>query len=164
LAIALGTSFAAPITIDLVPSTLAGAPGNILTFNGMLTNNSPSTVFLNSAAINIWGGFSPSDLSTLPFFLNAPLFLDAGEATAAIDLFTVRIPNGLPDGSYLGQFTILGGSDEFALDIVGDAPFTVKAAAVPEPGTLPLLGSVCGPAIVMLLLRPRFRRPRRPPS
>jgi hypothetical protein len=161
LAIALATSYAAPIAIDLVPSTLAGAPGNILTFNGMLTNNSSSTVFLNSAAINITGSFSPSDLSTLPFFFNAPFFLDAGEATAAIDLFTVHIPNGLPDGPYLGQFTILGGIDEFALDIAGETRFTVEAASdVPEPGALSLVASVCGPAILILLVRSRLRRQR----
>lgn len=150
LVITLGTSEAAPITVDLVPSTLTGAPGGILTFNGTLTNSSSSTVFLNSAGINITGPFSPSDLSTLPFFFNAPFFLDPGAATPAIDLFTVQLPVGLPAGPYLGQFTIQGGSDELALDVVGDVRFTAEAAAdVPEPATFSLLAA----AAILRILR-----------
>lgn len=145
LGVMVGTGSAATIAIDLVPSTRIGAAGSTLTFNGTLFNDSDVTVFLNSAAINVAGGFSPSDLDTLPFFLNAPFFLDAGESAAAIDLFKVRIANSLVEGPYLGQFTILGGSDEFALDIVGEARFTVQVASeIPEPGTFWLLAPACG--------------------
>lgn len=160
LAVTLGTGYAGPITIDLIPPTLKGAAGDVLDYRGTLTNISESTVYLNSAGINVAGYFLPTDLNTLPFFFNAPFFLDPGEATPAIDLFSVHIPAGVPGGFYLGQFTILGGVDAVDLQTVGETRFTAEVArSVPEPATFWLFLLGCGTLVLPQVRRVSGRPP-----
>jgi len=131
------------INIDLMPALLSGSPGSTILFSGTLSNTSSSTVFLNSAGINLSGGFTPADEHTGPFFVNAPLFLNAAGSTPAIGLFTVDIPDSFAKGPYLGTFSILGGANGNAQDIVGSVNFTVQVVSpVPEPNSSILLGLV----------------------
>jgi len=59
----------------------------------------------------------------------------------AFDMFTVTVDqpftgsSGLP---YAGNFTVLGGPDGDAQNVLGQATFAV--VATPEPGTLSLVG------------------------
>jgi len=138
--VSAGMCTADAITITLMPGTLTGTPGSVVTFGGTLANTTTSTVFLNSAGINLSGGFSPGDLDTSAFFVNAPLFLLASEVTLPIDLFTIKVPNPFADGSHQGAFMVLGGSDDLAQDIIGTASFTVEVSGVPEPNSRLLVG------------------------
>jgi hypothetical protein len=127
------------ITLDLMPPLLSGSQGSIISFSGVLSNTSAASVFLNSAGINLSGGFAATDLDTGPFFANAPLFLIAGDLTPTIDFFSISIPSTFAGGTYQGTFTVLGGADESALDVVGSADFTLEVSAVPEPNSAVLL-------------------------
>jgi len=129
---------ASTIDIDLVQTTQTDAPGITLVFSGVLTNATGSTVFLNSAGINLAGGFLPADFDVTPFLVNAPLSLEGTQGTGAIDLFTVTIPNSFGDGLYAGTFAVLGGADANAQEILGTANFFVGVAGTdaPEPSTM----------------------------
>ncbi len=133
-----GISRAASIQIDLTSPLVAGTPGSQITFNGTLMNTTLDTLFLNSAGVNLAGAFDASDLDVTPFLINAPLTLAAGDSMSAIDMFTITIPIGLAPGSYGGEFTVLGGADGSAQDILGTVDFTVEVqsgTAIPEPST-----------------------------
>jgi hypothetical protein len=151
--VSAGMCTADAITITLMPGTLTGSPGSVINFGGTLENTTGSTVFLNSAGINLAGGFSPADLDTSPFFANAPFFLLANEVTVAIDLFTIHIPHPFAGGSYPGTFTVLGGLDDAAQDIIGSANFTIEVNSVPEPNSGAMVGLI---ALVFLLARMAF--------
>ncbi|MBL8209579.1 MAG: PEP-CTERM sorting domain-containing protein [Bryobacterales bacterium] len=60
----------------------------------------------------------------------------------------MTIPGLQAPGPYLGVFTILGGADEFALDVIGTGSFQVDVTSssqdVPEPATFLLIGGGVG--------------------
>jgi|SRR5579872_1791047 len=134
------------ISINLTSTFLSGSPGSTIPFGGILSNTTGSTLFLNSAGINLAGPFSPADEDTSPFFSNAPLFLAGGDSTLVIDLFAIHIPGPFIAGPYSGTFTVLGGVDGNAQDTLGSADFTVQVAnvnSVPEPSSRSLLIAAC---------------------
>ena len=163
LAIALPAAFTAQadvINISLDASTLSGASGSVLQFSGTLTNTTAAVVFLNSVNLNS-ALPDPNAIDSAPFFINAPLFLDANGTTGDIGLFNVNILPSFAPGNYDGIFTVVGGAGADSQDILGSADFTVRvlpASAVPEPGTLPLLGAGVG----VLLAWKRLRRAQSP--
>jgi hypothetical protein len=131
-------AWAAGIQVDLVNSTLTGAPGDIVKFFGTLTNVSATdTIFLNGASTTSASPFLTIDTS--PFFLNAPLFLDPGMSSLQIELFDIAIDPATPSGPYPGStVSILGGLDSGASDDLADAGAEVDVSApssVPEPGS-----------------------------
>ena len=152
---------ASPITVDLTSTLLQGCEGSTVTFSGTLSNAASSVIFLNSAGLNLAGGFSAADEDLTPFFNDAPLFLSASASTPVIDLFTLQVPSLFATGSYSGTFTILGGADTNAMDVVGSAGFTIQvvnATGVPEPSSGALI-AVTG--VNMLLAAIVCRRSRR---
>jgi hypothetical protein len=85
---------------------------------------------------------------------------DPGNSYAGA-LFDVTVPLGTAAGTYVGEYQVLGGSDEDASDLLGDEDFTVTVessavSAVPEPSSLLLLLS--GMAGVAGTLRRRLIR------
>jgi hypothetical protein len=127
------------ITLD-VPSQ-SGVPGTTLQFFGTIVNSGTSTVFLNSNSLNLAGA---SFFLTDFFFTNVPLFLDPGASSGKIELFDVTLlkPFSDPFGLYGGSYTLLGGVDADAQDILGQVDFEVTATppvSVPEPATALLL-------------------------
>ena len=132
-----GICHADTIEITLTPTLLSGFPGSTITFSGTLCNTSASTLFLNSAGINLSDGFTPADLDTGPFFANAPASLAAGGSTPTIGLFAIDIPNPFAEGLYQGAFSVLGGVNANAQDTLGSADFRVQVAvtSVPEPSS-----------------------------
>src|SRR5690242_148161 len=83
--------YADVIGITFVSSTLTGAPGDVLTFQGSITNNSGSDLFINGAALTL-AGFGPSDSDVTDFILNATGLLSNGSSVGFTDFFTVTIP------------------------------------------------------------------------
>jgi hypothetical protein len=160
LLLAASTARAGVVTLVLDSPLLSGSPGNVLAFSGTLTNTTSDVVWLISDNFSPLSGLIPAAIDDLPFFTNAPLFLDANESTGDIGLFNVTIPIALTPGNYDGTFTLLGGAGEDSQDILGSADFTVQvvpgapSSDVPEPGTLPLL---CFGACSLLIWGPVMR-------
>ena len=132
-----------PAFADSITITLA-SPFQVGTFNTTVsfwaTVSAPSTnsapVYLNSDSFNV---DAPLVVDDTAFLTNFPLVLGPGASTTAI-LFTVPVPYGTPVGYYFGYFQILGGADGSQLNPVSNvAQFEIYA--VPEPGTMLLLGS-----------------------
>jgi hypothetical protein len=130
------------ITFD--HSILSAAPGETVTFSGTVTNLENAIVDLNSCGVNLTGPFT-SDFCSL-FLSNAPFFLNPHETSGPFDMFavTVDLPFTGPFGVQSpGIFTVLGGPDGDAQEVLARADFGVIVApeiAAPEPGSFMLLG------------------------
>lgn len=121
------------LLITLTNATQSAAAGSTITFSGSVLNQYTQTVFLNGASATPDDPSLTGDAS--PFLNNAPASLGVGMSyptTGAADLFTITIASGANPGAYQGTFSITGGVDGNANDLVGSTPFTVNVAA-PEP-------------------------------
>ena len=124
-----------PLSITLFAPTQTGLPGDILSFNATVTNESTQTVYLNGdfALVD-----SPLTVDDSPYSAY-PLTLDAGDSYTGV-LFNVDIPSGAPVALYGGSFEITGGVIGTGdTDEVGIVNFNVQVA--PEPSSLLLLAS-----------------------
>ena len=125
------------LNIVLNQPSQSGYPGDTLSF--IATLSAPSTnsaaIFLNSDSSSLSGDFSLDDS---PFFLT-PQSIDPGNSWTGV-LFNVTV--GSTNTLYVpygGFFSILGGADTNASNIIGSTQFTVTQ--VPEPASMLLLGS-----------------------
>ena len=124
-----------PFTITLTLPYQSGSQ-TLYIFDGTLTNTGDTTLWLNGDT-----GFvdSPATLDDSPFFDNAPETLGAGDSWTG-ELFTVTTqPYGPGSNFYTGSFTILGGENGSAEDILGTADFNIQQT--PEPSSLLLFGT-----------------------
>jgi hypothetical protein len=144
------------ITFDQPDQT--GSPGQTLSFFGTLVNNSPDTVFLNSDDLTLNGlSFTVTD----NFFTNVPISLapsgQPGDSSGNIDLFDVAIANPLldPAGTYSGSYTVLGGANGSAQDVLGSAGFSVTST--PEPSSVYLLLAVLAATLIPITRKRRKR-------
>lgn len=137
---AVAESAYAQTSLVITPSTLAGLPGDTLTYQATLANLGTDEVFLNADTFNLIGANLTLDDS--PFFENFPLSMLGGE-TFTGNLFTVNIGAANP-GLYNGSFTILGGATDTAMNALATGNFGVQVnASAPEPATgLLILGAV----------------------
>jgi hypothetical protein len=126
-------------TVTFAPDTLSGNPGDFLQFFGSLTNNTASTVFINNDSFTfaIVGAADDS-----PFLTNAPLSLGPSATSGSFEFIDVTIPLAQAPGTYGGTLTVIGGADGNAQDNLGTGAFhvVVNAGAVPEPGSIFLVG------------------------
>ena len=124
------------ITVTFNPSTLSGAPGDVLDFFGTLTNDDLFSLDIDSDSFTL-AGFPAGSLDDSPFLNNAPTSLAAGATTPSFEFFTVTIPLNQGSGSFDGTFTVVGGptSNGGGQDNLGAGTFTVTVSATPEPGT-----------------------------
>jgi hypothetical protein len=152
-----------PITVAFDQLDQTGMPGQTLQFFGTLTNTTADPVFLNSDDLNPTG---LSITSTDLFFANVPLSLapagQAGDSSGDIELFDLTLTASLRDatGTYPGTYTLLGGADGNAQDIVGSAGFSVTTVT-PEPSTIYLLLTVLFVVSIRVLWAARKRAPSR---
>ena len=139
-----------PLSITLFAPTQTGLPGDILSFNATVTNDSAETIYLNSDFASVG---SPLTVDDGPYFSGYPLTLAAGDSYTGV-LFNVDIPWGAPVALYAGYFEITGGAGSGDNDEVGLANFDVQI--VPEPSSLLLLAS--GLAVLAGTIRRRMIR------
>jgi hypothetical protein len=144
------TARAASISLDIVPNTLFTAPGDTVAYTGTITNLKSYTVYLNSFDVNAGGPF----LTDPGVFDPTLLFLTANQVISIpFDLFTLTVdsayagPWGLQP---LGTFTLFGGVDGDAQELIGSQTFGL--VVTPEPGTFALLGL---PLVLALIKRRR---------
>jgi len=147
----------ADINITFDNAAQSGLPGATLQFFGTIDNTGFNTVFLNADSLNLAGGsdFTTNDL----FFTNAPISVAAGGSSGDIELFDVTISNPFVDTltTYNGTYTLIGGIDGGAQDVLAEASFSVSVT--PEPGYFALLG--VGVALMGWLHRRRRSRAAR---
>lgn len=136
----IGLSSAAAYA-DTVSLTLGSPIGYLPNTGGSLTYEATvsaaagnsGAVFLNGDSFNVT---APVTLNDSDFFANFPLSLAPG-ASFTGDLFVLTLPPGTPFGTYLGTFTLLGGSNSNAALTLSTVSFSV--APTPEPSSILLL-------------------------
>jgi hypothetical protein len=153
----LGTAVAkaddVTITLDLANQSII--PGQAIQFFGTITNDTETTIYLNSDDLNLAG----ASLSTTDQFFNTvPISLAPGANSGDIELFDVTASDPLLDtpGVYDGVYTLFGGTDGNAQDNLGQVEFSVDTAApsaVPEPSSIYLLISGIGAAQLLAFRR-----------
>ena len=113
----------------------SGGPG--FQFDGTFTNNSSDTVYLNSDSFSLDAGL---DLDDSPYLTAFPFTVAAGDSATG-ELFLVTAPPYGASNSYSGSFSIVGGADGDAQDVLASAVFNVNVSATPEPSGLLLFGT-----------------------
>lgn len=122
------------VTLTLAnPNQIVPDTGGTLMFEATLKNTGTTRVFLNGDNFNV---ADPLVLDDSDFLLNFPLYLEAGEAFTG-NLFTVTVPEVPVFSRYVGFFSIVGGADAGAQDVLGTVGFAVTA--VPEPASVLLV-------------------------
>jgi hypothetical protein len=127
--------------VDVSVTPVSGVAGSSVEVVGTVTNNTSSTVFLNGDTFSVTG--PDLSLDDTDFFLNAPFSLDPSQSSGPFDIFTIDISALATPGVITPNFfSILGGSDGGASDVIGTVMFDVNVqgtAPVPEPSELLLL-------------------------
>lgn len=130
-------AFADTITLTLSDPTLSGVPGSTLDFTATISapSTNTGTIYLNGDSFNL---NSPLTLDDYGFYFIFPASFDPGTSDTDV-LFSINIPADAAITSYIGSFTILGGSDGGASDVLATANFQVNA--VPEPSNVLLVAT-----------------------
>jgi hypothetical protein len=138
------------LTFDVSP--VSASPGEDVEFTGTLTNNTDETIYINADSFTF---AIPGALDDSPFLNNAPISLAPDQVSSDFEMFDVMIPAGTPNGEYNGVFTVLGGSDANALDVLNTISGSFGVQVTPEPAALPFLGIALG---ALVYARRRFSR------
>jgi hypothetical protein len=127
------TGARADISVIFDAPNQTGLPGSTVQFFGTITNTGVGTVFLNGDSIDFTGApsFSTSDL----FFSTVPISLGGGASSGDIELFDISFSSPFTDAftTYSGSYTLIGGIDGNAQDVLATQDFSVTART-PEPG------------------------------
>jgi hypothetical protein len=144
LAILASTAQADPLTLTLSNPNQAGTVGNILTFQGSVSNLGAPAVQIISNQFTFNDGGGTLFLDDSAFVLNfLGQTVNPGATLGPLNLFTVEILSGAAPGTYSGVFSILYTNGNGVLE-TNLQPFSVtvqQVSAVPEPMSLMLLGS-----------------------
>jgi hypothetical protein len=125
------------LVLSPVPS---GAPGSTVQFEGTLSNQTSSTVYVVAPTLLDTGGLTP-DYS--PFTSIAPLTLAPNAGSGSILLLTAVIDPSTPVGTQIdSEIFFTGGPDPTSTGVVAQQFFVVNVTGgtrVPEPASLLLL-------------------------
>lgn len=143
MALLLSTGLSALAHADTITLTLnnpvqqTNDVANTLAFDATIhaASSNSGDIYLNGDGFNI---ASPFTLDDSDLFLNFPTSLAPGQTFTNI-LFTVALPSSVAAQSYLGSFTLLGGGDSGAENVLASSTFRVNV--VPEPSSWLLLGT-----------------------
>lgn len=130
------TAYADSVSFTLTnPSTYVVNTGGTVTVDATVfaPSSNSGAVYLNGDSFNVT---APASLNDNDFFASFPLLLTPG-ASFTGDLFTLSLPANSAFGTYLGTFTLLGGSTPSSIDTLGTANFSVTTT--PEPSSFLLL-------------------------
>src|ERR1051325_8791461 len=107
LALLLFVSLAhADLLFTLTPTMRSGVGSNEVFFTGVLTNSSPTNLFLNNLQINFTDAAANYlSADTNVFFANVPGILLPGEIYSDI-VFAIGISSAATNGDYVGTITI----------------------------------------------------------
>jgi hypothetical protein len=153
---ACGAALANDVQITLDATQITAAPGQTVTFRGVIANNDFFIVDLNSISVSLNGMFT---VATTPFLSGPPTVaastLSMTSKTPDFDMFnvTVDVPYTDPFGVKSGTLTILGnvqdmgGYNPNVNNFLGSTPFSVNVVA-PETSTLTLV--LVGAALLFL--------------
>ncbi len=176
LTVAVCVANADTLEFSFSDDAITATPGETVTFQGTLTNDTDAPLYITSAGYTFPSvppdpGFSEVNCSfnnTCPddTWLYSVSSMDPAETSGVVDLFTVTVPDDLIPadyGTYSGGFSIYGGASPDDGDtLVDSVPFylTVEAPAssTPEPSTKWLLLPAL--ACVPYLRRRGFRTQR----
>lgn len=126
-------------------------PGGTLSFTAMVNAplNNGAPVYLNADTYSLDAPVTIT-VDDSSFVFNFPPVLNPGDSTTDV-LFNVTVPLNEALGSYTGSFTLQGGADSTAEDVLASDPFTLDVTsgtpvtASPEPSSLLLcLSGVLG--------------------
>jgi hypothetical protein len=130
-----GTAAKADTVLNLLSPYQSGS-GPVFEFDGTLTNTGDATVYLNGDTY--FGDLPYAAFDDSPFYNNAPLYLDSGDTSGVIELFTITAPPyGSGANTYAGTYEILGGDDSESSDVLATENFDINVT--PEPSGLVLL-------------------------
>lgn len=128
-----------------------GPSGDTLEFMGSIENTGTDPVYLNSDGLDLGGSdLFENDL----FFSNVPISVDGGQTATGIEFFDITPEPGVTPGTFDGMYTLIGGVDGNAQDLLASATFSVTAQGptTPEPSSLTFF------AIGLGLMSLRLRR------
>ena len=154
IGLASAAAYADTVTFTLTNpnGTVPYNTGGSLTYDATVSapagNGAP--VFLNGDSFNVT---APVTLNDSDFFTNFPVSLVPG-ASFTGGLFVLTVPPNSPLGTFLGTFTLLGGSNSSATATLGTVNFSLTTVT-PEPSSILLLLTGLA-ALAMALLRPRL--------
>lgn len=125
-------------TVLTLDAPYQSGPVSLFSFTGTITNTGDTTVYLNGGIFPTLDDGLTTDDSP---FLNSPfLSLTPGQSTGDFLLFTITAPPyGEGSNFYTGSFSITGGADDQAGDLLATADFNIQVT--PEPGSLLLFGT-----------------------
>jgi hypothetical protein len=131
-------AYADSITFTVNSPGYIGAGGGSVTFNATVSapSSNGAPVFLNGDSYNITGPFTLNDSD---FFADFPLSLAPGGSFTG-PLFVVTAGPGVPFGTFLGSFELLGGANGNASTLLTQSPSgNFSLITTPEPSSIVLL-------------------------
>lgn len=129
----------ADVAFALNTTILSGPPASTVMFSGLLENMGFVDVYLNGDFTTISSVSLAVD--DTPLLTLVPPVLTAGGLYSG-PIFTVIIGADALPGTYVGEFDILGGSNDTDGQMLANTAFQVDVTSIPEPANIWLVGVV----------------------
>ncbi len=114
-------------------------PNSRITFSAVIKNNGPRAIYINGASLSLHAPNSYFTLDATKFYTNVPTVLAANSSWSGAVFDVISTGNAPLNQFFLGNLTVLGGSDEGAQNELDSVNFSV--AVVPEGSSFALFGA-----------------------